>query len=185
MGFSVYVYRRLRALFVFPLVALWLVSPQMCLKHCYLWPTAFFTELLNHVNSPSPEFQMQAVEKLAIASAWQVGSISVLSSCKAWASSRPRGTSAGCAFSMRQAPGALDQCCREQKQPEPQQNLRQLFQWVDTWMGGDRHCEQWQCSFVSASSRFDSHWLDWLDWPLCLYIVPDLSSLFHHFIERQ
>ena len=44
MGFSVYVYRRLKGLFVFPLVALWLVSPQTCLKHCYLWPDAFFTE---------------------------------------------------------------------------------------------------------------------------------------------
>lgn len=80
MCFSVYVYRRPKGLFVFPLVALWLVSPQTCLKHCYLWPDAFFhRELLNHVNLPSPEFQMQAVEKLAIASAWQVGSISVLS----------------------------------------------------------------------------------------------------------
>lgn len=87
MCFSVYVYRRPKGLFVFPLVALWLVSPQTCLKHCYLWPDAFFhRELLNHVNLPSPEFQMQAVEKLAIASTWQVGSISVLSSCKAWAS---------------------------------------------------------------------------------------------------
>lgn len=99
MCFSVYVYRRLKGLFVFPLVALWLVSSQTCLKHCYRRPDAFFHwELLNHVSSPSPEFQMQAVEKLAIASAWQVGSISVLSPRKAWASSRPLGTAAGCAL---------------------------------------------------------------------------------------
>lgn len=58
----------------------------------------FHRELLNHVSLPSPEFQMQAVEKLAIASAWQVGSISVLSPYKAWAFSRPLGTTADCAL---------------------------------------------------------------------------------------
>lgn len=47
--------------------------------------------------APSPEFQMQALEKLAIASAWQVGSISVPSPCNAWASSWPMGTAADCA----------------------------------------------------------------------------------------
>lgn len=47
--------------------------------------------------APSPEFQMHIVEKLAIASAWQVGSISVPSPCNAWASSWPTGTAADCA----------------------------------------------------------------------------------------
>lgn len=42
MSFWVYVYRRLKGLFGFPLIALWLVSLKTCLKHDYLWPDAFF-----------------------------------------------------------------------------------------------------------------------------------------------
>lgn len=55
--------------------------------------------------APSPEFQMHTVEKLAIASAWQVGSISVLSPCNAWASSWPTGTTADCAAIRVRLPG--------------------------------------------------------------------------------
>lgn len=65
------------------LYCLWRVFPlpsKKHLKHRYRRPDLFLfsVELLNHVSSTSLEFPMQAVEKLAIASAWQVGSISLL-----------------------------------------------------------------------------------------------------------
>lgn len=108
MCFWVYVYRRLKGLFVFPLIALWLVSLKTCLKHYYLWPDAFFFLTKSYwimSVAPSPEFQMHTVEKLAIASAWQVGSISVLSPCNAWASSWLTGTTADCAAIRVRLPG--------------------------------------------------------------------------------
>lgn len=99
--FCVCVYGRLKGLFVFPLVAHLTCFPSNVSETLLSLARRlffFYRELLNHVNSPSPEFQMQAVEKLAIASAWQVGSISALSPRKAWASSGPLGTTAGCAL---------------------------------------------------------------------------------------
>lgn len=93
----VYVYKRLKGLFVFPLVALWLVPFSNMFEvllspaRQFFFSSFFFCELLNHVNLPSPEFQTQAVEKLAIASAWQVGSISVLSVLRSMSVQRSRG----------------------------------------------------------------------------------------------
>lgn len=111
MYFWVYVYRRLKGLFIFSLIALWLVSLKTCLKHYYLWPDAFFFFFFLNKSywimsvAPSPEFQMHTVEKLAIASAWQVGSISVVSPCNARASSWPTGTAADCAAIRVRLPG--------------------------------------------------------------------------------
>lgn len=38
----------------------------------------------------------------------------------------------------RQAPGALDQCCRQEEQPEPQREPKWLIRWVDTRRGRGR-----------------------------------------------
>lgn len=149
MRFCVCVYRRLKGLFVFPLVALWLFSPQTCLKHCYLRPDAFLhRELLNHVSSPSPEFQMRAVEKLAIASAWQVGSISVLSPCKAWASSRPLGTTAGCAPVRVRLLGHYTNAADRRGSRSHSKSWSGSFDELTPEGGEEGQREQWQLSSV-------------------------------------
>lgn len=130
MCFWVYVYRGLKGLFVFPLIALWLVP----LKHVWnIVILTFFTKLLNRASCADPEFETQAVEKLAIASAWQVGSISVPSPCMSirladgyggWLCARPR-----------QAPGALEQRCSWEKEQEQQHRSKWLIPRADTHRG--------------------------------------------------
>ena len=102
-------------------------------------------ELLNHVSPSSPEFQLQAVEKCAIASAWHVGSISVLSPCKAWASG-PTGAHGWLCDGPHRAPRALDQGgSSDELTPE----------------GGkaeDCQSRSFSCSASPSEHRSDSQW---------------------------
>lgn len=51
-----------------------------------------------------------------------------------------------------QAPGALEQCCRQKQQPESRQKPAWLIRWVDTWRGWEaRQSEPRHGGSTSAS----------------------------------
>lgn len=90
-----------------------------------------------------------------------MGSISVLSSCRAWASRGPLGTLAGCALVRVRPLEALDQCCIQEKQSEPPRAKTEAVHWMSWHLNGWGRAA-WAMAAPSATSDvLDSHGSDW------------------------